>query len=427
MVCPSFEGTYLLVSQRHSKKRAASKKDMKPKGINILLWMSLALFFCGCGGKNPETQSEAEIYKIDASSISSQSQASHLIPGVPFISWSEAASIEYANKEVLNPSTVASTLMHLKFWLPGAGIEDTAVSAGWMRISREQSDLETLKKIVADDLPVLVPMALTPYAHPVTSDGFLSGFDHLLPRKKGPYSGALGELMPLPVLTELGGDTPGILISQSFHVVIRLVVGFDDEKEVFILHDPTFGPAWEVPYEDFERMWEPWGRKIDVVLPPNWSKKLLDHNYNAVYQARTSDDRAAFHYVYGVSLATVGQFEEALQHLEQGAALSDLSDGYRYLFLKELSLHYSEEDLDKAIEYAEGSLEIIPEDYSLWWTVSLLYGREGLDDKATLARTKANSLASDQDALKTMALALPKDFWIQPLANIRGWGFDLRY
>ncbi|MBW1792575.1 MAG: hypothetical protein JRJ14_10035, partial [Deltaproteobacteria bacterium] len=71
--------------------------------------------------------------------------------------------------------------------------------------------------------------------------------------------------------------------------------------------------------------------------------------------------------------------------------------------------------------------KIIPEDYSLWWAVSLLYAREGLDDKAALARTKANSLASDQNALKTMALVLPKDFWIQPLENIRGWGFDLRY
>ena len=404
-----------------------SKEDMTPKGIYIFLCMFPVLFFCGCGEKNPEIQNEAEIYKIDVSSISSQSQASHLIPGVPFISWSEAASIEYANKEVLNPSSVASTLMHLKFWLPGAGIEDTVVSQGWMRISREQSDLETLKQIVADDLPVLVPMALTPYAHPVISDGLLAGLDHLLPEKKGPYGGALGELMPLPVLAELDGNTPGILISQSFHVVIRLVVGFDDEKEVFIVHDPTFGPAWEVPYEDFERMWEPWGRKINVVLPPNWSKKLLNHNYNAVYQARTSDDRAAFHYVYGVSLSTVGQFEEAIEHLEQGAALTGLSDGYRYLFLKELSLHYSEEDSDKAIEYAEQALKIIPEDYSLWWAVSLLYAREGLDDKATLARTKANSLASDQNALKTMALVLPKDFWIQPLENIRGWGFDLRY
>ncbi|MBC8317891.1 MAG: hypothetical protein H8E41_08280 [Desulfobulbaceae bacterium] len=392
----------------------------------IFLSLFMIFLFCGCGGKDAAVQSR-DVYEVDASSIASLPPSKHLIPGVPFVSWSEAASMQYANKEVLNPSSVAATLMSLKFWLPGAGIEDTAISDGWMRISREKANLETLKKIVADDLPVHVPMALTPFAHPVTADAFLSGLNQLLPADKGPYGGALGELMPLPVLEHLAGDTPGILISQSSHVVIRLVVGFDDTKKVFIIHDPTFGPAWEVSYDDFDRMWAPWGRKFDVVLPPNWGQKLMDHNYNSIYQARSVSDKAAFHYVHGVALASVGLMEESFKHLEEGVAFADLSDGYRFLFLKELALYYSQKDLDKSIELAEQALEIIPEDYSLWWIASILYTRAKLEDKAGVSRNKANSLASDQKALKKMALSLPKDFWIEPLANIRGWGFDLQY
>lgn len=399
---------------------------MKYKIRSIFLSLLLLFSFCGCGGKDTTMQNR-QAYEIGASSIASLSLSKHLIPGVPFVSWSEAASMAYANKEVLNPSSVAATLMYLKFWLPGAGIEDTAISDGWMRISRDKTDLATLKKIVADDLPVLVPMALTPFAHPVTSDAFLSGLNPLLPENKGPYGGALGELMQLPVLADLAGDTPGILISQSSHVVIRLVIGFDDTKKVFIMHDSTFGPAWEVSYDDFDRMWSPWGRKLDVILPPDWGQKLVDHNYNSIYQIRSVYDKAAFHYVYGVSLASVGLMDESLKHLEEGAALAGLSDGYRFLFLKELAILYSQQDLDKSIQLAEQALEIIPEDYSLWWITSILYTRAKLDDKAGVARNKANSLASDQQALKKMALALPKDFWIQPLANIRGWGFDLQY
>jgi len=179
----------------------------------IFFSLLLIVLFCGCGSTEATVQNR-DVYEIDASSIASLPPSRHLIPGVPFVSWSEAASLQYANKEVLNPSSVAATLMYLRFWLPGAGIEDTAILDGWMRISREKANLETLKKIVADDLPVQVPMALTPFAHPVTADSFLSGLNQLLPVDKGPYGGALGKLMPLPVLVDLAGDIPGILISQ---------------------------------------------------------------------------------------------------------------------------------------------------------------------------------------------------------------------
>jgi len=237
----------------------------------------------------------------------------------------------------------------------------------------------------------------------------------------------LGEVMPLPSCSELRGVPPGILMSQSYYIVIRLAIGFDDNKGVIILHDPSFGPTWEVPYEDFELMWEPWGSKIDVTMPPNWMAKLARHDYDAVYQTRSADDNASFHYVYGVSLARVGRIPESLDHLEKGLALSGLSDGYRFLFLKELALHHSEKDIEKSIQLAEEALEIIPEDYSLWWILSLFYSKAKMDDKAQLAKKKANSLATDQVALKKMALALPKDFWIQPLAHMRGWGFDIHY
>lgn len=42
---------------------------------------------------------------------------------------------------------------------------------------------------------------------------------------------------------------------ESVTAAARVVIGYDDERRVMIVHDPSFGPAWEIGYEDFENMW----------------------------------------------------------------------------------------------------------------------------------------------------------------------------
>ncbi len=45
------------------------------------------------------------------------------------------------------------------------------------------------------------------------------------------------------------------LMRESVFMACRVVIGYDDARAMVTLQDPSFGPAWEVSYRDFDRMW----------------------------------------------------------------------------------------------------------------------------------------------------------------------------
>ena len=65
----------------------------------------------------------------------------------------------------------------------------------------------------------------------------------------------------------------------------RVVIGYDDDRDVTILHDPTFGPAWEVSYQDFDDMWAPGGRTFAAVHPPDFEDIVAERSTAAAYSA----------------------------------------------------------------------------------------------------------------------------------------------
>src|SRR5438045_3834549 len=197
-------------------------------------------------------------------------QATHQLPpralitGVPFISWSEAASLDYANKNIVNPSLPASEGMVLKYWGRSlSALQQEEALPGWARRSGENESVDSLKAVVSRGIPVVVCLAMTPIAHNPGpgAPAIMAMSDSTTRMKLGSgdsSSGALGQMFALDTLRRwaqvLGGET----LRESMFMACRVVIGYDEPRKVMILHDPSFGPAWELSYADFATMWSFW-------------------------------------------------------------------------------------------------------------------------------------------------------------------------
>lgn len=380
------------------------------------------------------TKSDAETETQDRAAIPGKS----CISGVPFMSWREAAQIDYLQKEIVNPSMPAACGMMWEFWgrdrkapLSGDKKADEGLKVlGGNKENRPWS-VEDLKACLARGIPVVVALPLTPEAHPLyfTFEIMIKygGIKNVQLIDEGrPRSNALGRMMSLEDLLKIKGQGGMNPIMESVLIARKLVIGYDDERKVLILHDPSFGPALEIGYSDFERMWEAADRNYMAVIPEGHQEKMATGPSVPDYRARTPEEQAAMHFVYGYALDCLGRLEEGSRHFEEGLRIEGISPEYRYLLLFELALNRGERsDWAGAIEAAELATASLPEHPGAWAFLADLYKiyPEGGDrKKAKNAAKKAKSLEKDQKAQETVAMVLPADFFIQYLGGVRGWG-----
>jgi hypothetical protein len=352
-----------------------------------------------------------------------------IILGVPFISWSDAAKLDYHDKNVLNPSLPAAEAMINEYWGQDLRVLTKGAEApeGWTSAGGEGASLDTLRSYVARAIPVVVNLAMTPVAHPVEPDvaamarligsGELAAgskltqpqWEHaqqLLAEYGGIWSGVLGKMVAPDTLRRWGdrlGMTPW---RESVFLSSRVVIGYDDERKVVFLHDPSFGPAWEVSYDDFETMWALMDHYYTVTYPPDYANLLRMRSGARAYAPRTASQRAAERFVFGYALASVGRLGDAKARLEAGLGAPDVPQGYRHLFLLELArVAEARGDTAAAISGYEEAGNLIPQHHRPWIFESRLNA-----GKAAELRRKADKLCADRKAQEAVARALPHDF-----------------
>ena len=235
-----------------------------------------------------------------------RAQATHQLPpralilGVPFISWSEAASLDYANKDDLNPSLPASEGMVLKYWGQDFTVlkqEDQKVP-GWTQRGAYGGSVDSLKADVSRGIPVIVCLAMTPIAHnPGPAAAAMMAMSDSTARdavqRGGSASGVLGQMVALDTLRRWGKVVGTETLRESGFMACRVVIGYDDPRKVMILHDPSFGPAWELSYADFENMWSFWNRLYVAMYPNDFARVLAKRAAAPPYPARTAAQHAA--------------------------------------------------------------------------------------------------------------------------------------
>jgi tetratricopeptide (TPR) repeat protein len=358
-----------------------------------------------------------------------------LIPGVPFVSWKEASQINYQDKNIVNPSIPATFAMMLKYWGGEQAVDwlkrpDLDLDKnGWQMNAGTGVTVNELKEYLAKGIPVGVNLPLTPYAHtlyPVFAAliqaGVAKGVD-LGP--EGPHSGALLRMIPLNKLREIGA-TSKIESNPVLETVLaanQVVIGYDDSRHVFILHNPSFGPAFELTYASFQEMWKTADSGFYAVYPRDYQKALSMNRYAVSYRERSPAERAAEHYAFGYALSSIGRLREGEIEFRDGLAITGLENGYRHMLNWELALNLgAQERIEDAIGVARQATESLPEDRGPWDFLSKLYLRRGTPAAKQLseeAAVRAKEL-SKPEAAQIVAKALPCDFWIINLAEIRG-------
>jgi len=95
----------------------------------------------------------------------------------------------------------------------------------------------------------------------------------LLAQYAGIWSGVLGRWSHLDTLRTWGDRLGTKGVAGERPPEHPVVIGYDDDRKVVILHDPSFGPAWEVGYDDFEMMWALFDHFYVVMYPPDFAKR----------------------------------------------------------------------------------------------------------------------------------------------------------
>lgn len=358
-----------------------------------------------------------------------------LVRGVPFISWREAAGLSYPSKNILNPSHIAARRMVLGYWdstLPADLSGDLVVKRYLGNPALRTGDhatLPQLKEFIARGLPVVVNLPLTPEGHP-----FYQTFAIMkeLGQVKvswptGSKSGALGDIMPLDVVPAfkeaLKGTNP---LNESVTAAVRVVIGYDEPRGVIVVHDPSFGPAVELPESEFSAMWSAADARWQVLEPPDAEAVIRSRVGAPSYRARTADEFAAERFAHGYVHSALRQMAEGERDLREALALDGVGPGYRHLLNLELALNLqSQMRLDEARLPAEEATRLVPENDRGWLALALI-GRLSYDGKlqarAEREGKKALKALEKESGRQRLAQLIPADFFVDYLGKLRGWG-----
>lgn len=342
----------------------------------------------------------------------SSGRTSHLIP-VPFVSFAEAVRLDYEYKSILNPSYAAAVAMVLKH-----GGQDLALlksfkeavpeRGGWARVERgPKGTLDGLRDFIDRGVPVIVTPTTTDVAHPPGPVlDVLASAKGVRLRKLVPTSGAL---LPMRSLDEFRGikRSLGEMFSwESLLIHARVVVGYDDVRQVFILHDPVFGPGVEVSYDEFDRMWAPVDRWFMAVEP----RVPASSAPNSARRPRSAAEVAVEAFVQGYALESVGRFEAADTVLRRAAAADSVPPVLRYLLVNELAhVAWNRRLPDEALRLTEEAIALAAESPSPW-SLRAEIASGSSDPAAAKRRTEAerevNRRCSDSNGLKTLQATL---------------------
>jgi tetratricopeptide (TPR) repeat protein len=342
-------------------------------------------------------------------------QARFVLEGVPFVSWSEAADMEYPDKEVLNPSVAAALAMVGRYWGHESLVELMRDEAdAWATVENiRDASLGDLKRALRTVGPIVVTPALTPWAHPLPDSIVMLMQAGALktPRqlRDPPTSRVLGMLGSFRTIQR--SKLPADPFLEARRMAARVVIGYDDDEETVLLHDPSFGPALEVSYAEFESMWRPAGAAYVTVLPKDPAAEPA--RSSAPGLAASTDQRAVRHWVRGYALASIGEIDEAAGEYRRGLDLAGISAGCRHVLLVEMALVHREEGRNAAaIESARQAAEAVPEHYVGWMLLGNLYAESSRANAMTLAHehtAEAERLMADDRALAVVAETLPRD------------------
>jgi len=369
------------------------------------------------GGEPPETLSPPEA----------------IVPDVPFVGFADAARIQYPDKEVVNPSLVAAAAM-----LAGNGDSGYRPGALPPPIPRRKMaiTLDDIKQAVAFGSPVFVLLPPAPGCHFVLPSLaiLLSGVRPSLLRSlddRDCSSGMLGRMADAvgfdAIRRTFGLENVSEIVHDVTTASAAVVVGYSDPKKVFLVHDPSYGPAEEIAYDTFDAGWRLCGKSFGVRTNAlgNGNGKLRPVLAWPGYRARSADEKAARSYRDTYAAAATGDRDMAWERVRDALGQGRLSPGYRHLLHVEASSILRRQDrIGEAITEVDNALVLHRDNPVAWALATRLREERGAPGDTTLAdaaRTEMVRCWNDHEGLRALGKFLPTEFWIPLLSTDRGW------
>jgi hypothetical protein len=349
------------------------------------------------------------------------------IDGVPFVAYHEVRAAQFAGCDVLNPSFTAVAQMMYHYWGNDfvSCARDKADPTGWITASGSGAAPADLKALLARGIPVSVSPSTTPHSHQLYLTPKICGlFKPVTFARPHPTTGALGEMISLAAVDQLRAGGCGVGLNDSVILASRLLLGYDDTRQVFVMHDPSFGPNLELGYEEFERMW----RATEAGYWASYPESLPSDPPGRVdaVPARTADDDAGFMLFRAYGLEVNGDYRQAEDVLRKALAREGVSPALRHQLNLELAVSLNETGrCAEAIEAARQANALFG-DYAIAHRV-LAYLLACSSDRAAKKESKrelaqAEKLCSDKAALRRVADELGRSFHVMGCKGERlGW------
>ncbi len=191
-------------------------------------------------------------------------------------------------------------------------------------------------------------------------------------------------------------DIPVIILQQVVDKIVkkghyRVVIGYDDSKEMVIINDPWLGEKLAISYDVFSKLWT-FGEGINK---KNWALVILPKGKIDIYNKL--GESALTHHNIATALYERKNIQEAIKEWEKAIEISLEEVTFYYC----ISYAYIQEDTyDEAIRYGQLAVDLDSNNSFCYDTLGWAYYNKGMLQEALKELEKAIQLSPDVEFIK---------------------------
>jgi tetratricopeptide (TPR) repeat protein len=173
----------------------------------------------------------------------------------------------------------------------------------------------------------------------------------------------------------------------------RVVVGYDDAKNVMILNDPWFGDKLSMSYKLFSELWA-FGKELNK---KNWALVILPKEKEYVLDKLAIKESAVTYHNVATALYSRKRIPEAIREWQKAIEISPQEITFYYC----ISYAYiQQENYDEAIRYGKLAVELDDNNSFAYDTLGWAYYNKGMLQEALKELEKAIQISPDVEFIK---------------------------
>jgi tetratricopeptide (TPR) repeat protein len=201
-------------------------------------------------------------------------------------------------------------------------------------------------------------------------------------------------------------NIPVIILQQVVDKIVkkghyRVVIGYDDSKEVMIVHDPWLGEKLAISYDTFSKIWN-WGEGPNK---KNWTLIILPKDKIDIF--KKFEESALTHHNIATALYNRNRIQEAIKEWEKAIQIAPSETTFYYCIAY---AYIKEEIYDKAIHYAQLSVELDNSNSFCYDTLGWAYYKKGMFEEALKCLEKAMQMSPDVEFIRNHHDIVEKEF-----------------